>query len=80
MRDSFESLYYEPMLPYLTALVPLAPVEHIPQSEASAPKFDSIFEQILFRFTHCVVETKNKQLNFKYVCNYQIRFFIKEIK
>ena len=48
MRDSFESLYYEPMLPYLTALVPLAPVEHIPQSEASAPKFDIIFEQILF--------------------------------
>ena len=36
------------MLPYLTALVPLAPVEHIPQSEASAPKFDIIFEQILF--------------------------------
>ena len=32
------------IVPYLTALVPLAPVEHIPQSDASAPAFIEVYK------------------------------------
>ena len=64
------------MLPYLTALVPLAPVEHIPQSEASAPKFDNIFEQILFSLHTVWEKVKTSNLNLDNETSFLLLFFL----